>query len=729
MTEDVLAMRASWIAAPQTLARSAAAGSPLGTATGSWLLRRDVDLAGHLLVDRETGEDLTLCGAELLVASTGDVRAYVDEELVADVRALGPGIAELARADLGELLLGPHGRADHLSLALAHVEDGSTGAAGGPGRVPPSVIGALVLTAQTPAGQERQIVVGTDTSWWTAPGPIRFAPRTEPGRRMLELHGPTADAPGEAESAEADPEDWLAFGIMHADRTRQWQRAVDRGRHPSLVHPQLVEAPQLVAEELVAVREVVLAPGGVQCLDLGAPVRSRPELALPDGARRPVTLWGGMVPGTPPCGGDLQIRTGGQAAVLEAHGTCAGRYLHIHGSPDLEVTDIAVPVRTGILPRPLGIELSDDVLARMLGDAFASLAMRCQEQYRGDDDIPLLGQIAVTARAALLTGHDTWRSERSLRAFCDTARSDGSGTVVDAVAPGGPHADLDEHTFSLPTWILAHRALAPLDRRFETVLTGITQRLLARARTGAPAERMDTLAAALGAFDALIAQRSRDTSTGALPPVSVSARAGSDSLTQARDALRARGREVLRAPREARSQGAWLAQRRTGSSEDTSTARAAAQALLCGLVTEQERPATTATLLSALTADPSAARTDPRGLLRAALLRAGSGRQVVDAHRGGDDVPPLVLLELIGALSGLELDGDRLHVRTPTLALRGVELRLPHRRGDVTIRWEGTSGTISAPRGTSVLVHRPEGGAPLWYNSGTTALTRPAPTA
>ena len=94
---------------------------------------------------------------------------------------------------------------------------------------------------------------------------------------------------------------------------------------------------------------------------------------------------------------------------------------------------------------------------------------------------------------------------------------------------------------------------------------------------------------------------------------------------------------------------------------------------------------------------------DPEGLVRAALLRAGAGREVVDAHREGDDVPPVVLTELVGAVSGMTVDGDRVHVRTPSLPLEAIDLDLAHPRGDIEIRWDCEEGEVIVPELAKVV--------------------------
>lgn len=686
-------MRASWISAP-------GADGP-----GSWLLRRDIDLV-PLLASRDGLGEARIGWARLLVASTGDVTAYVDDREVCAVRALGPAAAAGAVEDVTELLLPGGARADHVSLALIHVDDraGRPAVEGGP-----AVLAALVLDVERgapgPGTATETLVVGSDGAWWTAPGPIAFAPREDPALRMLELHEAPASGSG---LGPRDDLRWTAFGAMHTDAERTWTPAVDRGRHPSLVHPPIVIAPPLVEEYEVEIRDHVMAPGGVQCLDLGETVCIRPLLALPDGARRPVTLWAGPVPGTPPRGGDVRIDTRGQAAVLEAHGTMTGRWLHVHGAPDLDTEGVELPVRTGVLPRPLGVDLSDERVSLLLSDALASLHARCQEQYRGEAGPPLLAQIARTARAALLVGADTWRSERALDAFLATARSVDVGMVVDAIAPDGPRADLDEHTYALPAWVADQAAAGAPPRRAARVIAGIWERLAARVEQGpSPAERMTTAAAALEAIEAL----------GRL-----ARRGGSDTepFALAARSLREQARETLRAGRASGGRGTWLEAR----GDAASTPRATAMAVLSGLVDADDLPFALLALRPVLEEGHAA---DPEGLVRAALLRAGAGREVVDAHREGDDVPPVVLTELVGAVSGMTVDGDRVHVRTPSLPLEAIDLDLPHPRGDIEIRWDCEEGEVVVPEGMHVLVHADGASAPVWYNSGTTAVRRPAP--
>lgn len=686
-TADPLAMRASWIAAP-------------GARTGAWLLRRDVDL-GALLVDEVTREALTLLSAELVVASTGDVSVQLGEEHLADVRSVGPDAATGTRIDLTSHLLAlRRSLVDHVSIGLRHVEDGTTA-----GRFGTAVIGGLVLHLAVPAGswtdeEQRIVVVPTDSRWWTSPEPVSFVPREEPGRRPLEVH----EVVDSWTDDDGDELDWMRFGVMHTDDSRTWSPAADLGGHPSLVHPEIVLAPPLVEEELVTVRESVLAAGGVQCFDLGAPSRARPVLALPEGARRAITVWSGATPGSAPRGGDVQITTHGRAAILEAHGTSAGRWLHVHGAPDLEIGDFAVPVRRGILPRPLALELPDDLLVQLLSDGLATLAMRSQEHYVGADEIPVLTDLARTARTALRVGHDTWRSGRALGDFVATARESAEGTVVDAIAPGELHADLDEHTFALPGWVREHRDAADLPRGAEHVAGGIIARIVARTRHGAaPADRMSTLAAALDALG---------------PPERLDpSREDHRVIAQAREALVRCGRERLRARAAHGGRAAWLETR-----EDTDTsASATALALLAGLVRPEELASTVHILRGGLE-DP-----DGEGLIRAALIRAGEGQAVVDGHEPGAEVPPIVTGELVRALSGIRVEGDRIHVHAPTFPLETLDLVLPHRRGAIRVRWDGTSGTAESPEGTHLLVH-PEGASePVWYNSGTAPLTRPAP--
>lgn len=506
-TEDVpsgilaaLAMRASWISAPDA------------RASGSWLLRRDLDLAA-LLGARDGGGEAVIVSAHVLAASTGDVEMLVDSEPVIDVRGLGSAVASAGCADVTDLLLPGGPRVDHVSLALAHIDGRPADAIAA---VPPAVLAGLVLRVRRNGGgraadgEEATIVVGTDPAWWTAPGPLAFAEREDPARPPLEVHeGPDAWADEDA----VDDRGWTRFGAMHTDPERTWAPAVDRGRHPSLVHPPVVPLPDLVEEEDVPVRGLVVSAHGVQCLDLGQSVRARPVLALPDGARRPVTVWGGPVPGTAPRGGDVRIETHGRAAVLESHAAVTGRWLHVHGSPDLDVEDAVVPVRRGILPRPFGIDVSDELVSLLLSDAMASLQARCQELYRGHQGQPLLGEIAATARAALLAGSDTWRSARGLEAFLRTARTVADGMVVDAIAPDGPVADLDEHTYALPGWIADHATFGPPPGGAGRVLGGISARLMRRLEQGpSPTERMSTAAAALDALDAFtrLARRSGD---------------------------------------------------------------------------------------------------------------------------------------------------------------------------------------------------------------------------
>lgn len=720
--EDPLVMRASWIAAP-------------GAVTGSWLLRRDVDL-GTLLADEVTGTPLELLAAELVVATTGDVDAYLGDDLVAEVRSIGPGSAVARRIDLTDHLLGlRRNLVGHASLGLRHVEDGST--AGG---AVVAVLGGLVLHVRVPAGswtdEERRLeVVGTDATWWTTPDDITFRTREEPGRRALEVHE-VLDSWTDDDGS--DPFDWTRFGAMHSDARRDWTRAVDLGGHPSLVHPDLVVAPELVVEDFATVRGHVLTAGGVQCLDLGGPARSRPVIALPDGARRPVTLWAGPHPGTAPHGGDLQILTHGRAAVLDAHGSVAGRWLHIHGAPDLELGEIAVPVRVGVLPRPLQVDLSDDLLAQVLADGLAGLGVRAQERYLGEDGVPLLGDIARIARAALLVGHDTWRSERALTDFLATARRGPEGTVVDAIAPGDMHVDLDEHTFALAAWVADQRDAGHLPRGAEGVVRGIIGRILARTgHDSAPADRMSTLAAALDALDAADRALRADLTEDDREQIAV-----------ARELLVDAARERLRARRGHGVRGAWLDAR----GDEEGSAEATALAVLAGLVRRDEAAATTHVLRTALeeaarpVVDPDEVEDvedadaedaedaedaflapvdpDPRGLVRAALVRAGDGHRVIARHVPGDDVPPLLLREIVDALSGIEIDGDRIHVRPPRLALDALDLVLPHRRGDIHLDWDGPDGTVEGPPGTHVLVH-PEGASePVWYNSGTAPVSR-----
>lgn len=689
-TADPLAMRASWIAAP-------------GARSGAWLLRRDVDL-GSLLVDEVTRDALTLLSAELVVATTGDVTVQLGDELLADVRSVGPGVATGTRIDLtAHLLEMRRSLVDHVSIGLRHVEDGST-----TGGAPASVIGALVLHVALPAGswtdeEQRVAVVPTDSTWWSSPEPVSFVPRDEPGRRPLEVHE-VADTWTDDEGDELD---WMRFGVMHTDDSRAWSPATDLGGHPSLVHPEILYPPPLVEEELVVVRDHVLATGGVQCFDLGGPVRSRPLLALPEGARRAITLWSGPTPGTSPRGGDVQVTTHGRATTLEAHGTSAGRWLHVHGAPDLELGDFALPVRRGVLPRPIALDLPDDLLVQLLSDGLTTLGMLSQEHYVGTDEVPLLADIARTARTALLVGHDTWRSGRALEEFVATAHeaTDGAeGVVVDAIAPGDLHADLDEHTFALPGWVREHRDAAAPPRGAEHVAQGVLARIVARTRHGAtPADRISTLAAAL---DALGPSERLDPE-----------REDHRVIAQARDALVRCGRERLRVRPGQGRRAAWLETR-----DDTETsARATALALLSGLVRPAELAGTVHVLRGGLE-EP-----DEQGLVRAALVRAGEGHLVVAGHEPGTAIPPVVTGELVRAISGIRIEGDRIHVHVPIQPLETLDLVLPHRRGAIHLVWDGTTGTAESPEGTHLLVH-PEGASePMWYNSGTAPLTRPAP--
>jgi len=692
---DALGMQASWISATDD------------ARPGAWLLRRDVDL-GTALTDRDSGADLELLSASMVAASTGDVEVYVDGHRVGAVRFLGPASAGTVVADVTDRVLGSGRRTENLALGLRHVEDRPVGA----GRAPGSVLAGLVLTARpvgARAGSERTIVVGTDTSWLATPAGITFEARADPARRLREVH---EGADAETAADDADPLGWTRFGVMHTDARRRWRPAVDRGRHPSLVHPPLVQAPELVEEEVVPVLGRVLAPGGVQCLDLGQTARCRPVLALPEGARRPITVWSGPVPGTPPRGGDISLETFGRAAVLDAHGTTSGRWLHVHGAPDLEIEGIALPVRAGILPRPFGIDLSDERVAQFLGDGIASLRARSQERYLGEDGVPVLAEIVRTARCALWLGGDTWRSARALEAYLGTAHETDDGTVVDVIAPDGPRADLDEHTYALPGWVADHAALAPAPRRAGAVIGGIAARLLRRIEHGpSPAARMSTLAAALDALDAF---------------TRLARRAGAPDqelrrYVRAAEDLRRSGRVALRATRQTGGSATYLAARGDAASTPTATALA----VLSGLVEASELAVTCAALRPVL---DDVQALDATGSVRGALLRSGSGRQVLDAHRDGDDVPPLVLSELVSAVSGLTIDGDRLHVRTPALPLVGLDLDVPHARGTVRIRWDGAAGTIDAPPGTHVLVHPDGASSPVWYNSGSTAVQRPDPT-
>lgn len=687
-----LAMRASWIAAPGA------------TGPGSWLLRRDLILA-PLLADPAGGEDAIIESAQLFMASTGDVTVMLDAREVLDVRALDPTVAAAACVDVTDLLVPGGQRVEHLSLAVRLVDDRPEG-------VPPAVLGGLVLRvrrASAPRGRRALdlVVVGTDDQWWTAPGPITFAPREDPGRRLLEVHDVPASGTGDAVTDELE---WTRFGVMHTGDHGEWHSAVDRGRHPSLVHPPVVVVPPLVEEVLVPVAGHVLAPGGVQCLDLGQTVSARPVLALPDGARRPLTLWGGPAPGSPPRGGEVRIDTHGRVAVLEAHGTCTGRWLHVHGAPDLDTTDIAMPVRMGILPRPFGLDVSDELVSLLLSDALASLRARAQEQYRGESGAPLLAQIARTARAALVAGADTWRSARALESFLRTARPADPGLVVDAIAPGGPVVDLDEHTYALPAWVADQATVGTAPSGAGRVLAGIATRLLHRIEHGpSPAERMATAAAALDALGAF---------------ARLARRSGGDvtEFTDAAALLREQATGALRGARASGGRGTWLAA--TGDPE--SSAEATAMAVLSGLAQPEDAPFTLRALRPAL-ADVSSA--DPDGLVRAALIRAGGGTEVVASHREGDDVPPIVLTEVLEALTGLTMDGDRVHVRPPSLPVEGIDLDLGHRRGDVQIRWVGTEGTVVLPENTHLLVHEDGAAQPVWYNSGTTSIRRPDPAA
>lgn len=744
---DPLAMHASWIQAETARpAASGQSGTREGIVRGAWLLRRDVDLAG-ICRDPATGRRLELASAEVIAASTGDVELHLDGRWLLDARALGPRVAAAERLDVTEQLRERLAEAEAgrpsgddgatVAIGLRHLEDGASGSAGGPGRVPASVIAGLVIRVIGTDGELRESVVGTDATWLAADADITYTPRTDPGRRPREEHRARPDSGGE--------QAWLVPGVMRTDTERAWRPARTVGTHPSLVHPPLLFAPPLVEEIATTVQEWRLAPGDVQCLDLGAPVRSRPVLAIPPGARRPVTIWAGPVPGSAPRGGDLQITTGGQGAILEAHATAAGRWLHIHAAPDLdaaelgeqwEIGELEMPVRIGILPRPLAVDVSDERVAQLLADGLAGLGARCQEQYQGEQGAPLLAEISRTARAALLAGQDTWRSARALGDFLATAREVPDGTVVDAIAPGGPVADLDEHTFALPAWIAAHHGAQSAPTGADAVLGGIAARLAARIEQGpSPAERMSTLAAAIEALDALISLRERagdarrDTARGSEAAGDVPARDAdaedplpTDRLRALRRTLRDQGRRTLRASRAAGGKGAWLPERGAASAD----AAAAALAVLAGLSTPDELIVTAAHLRDALREAP-VPLADPHGLLRAALLRTDLALEVAAAHEPGDDVPPALLIELIGAISGLRMDGDRLHVRTPALELEGLELTLPHRRGHVRISWSGPDGSIEAPEGTHVLIHPDGGGAPVWYNSGTTALERPEP--
>lgn len=688
---DALGMRASWIA-------------PEGAAgPGAWLVRCDIDLL-PLLQDRTDGVELVLESAHVVVASTGDVAALLDSEPIGDVRYLGPTVAATLVADVTDAVLAAYASAGGLALALRVVDDRALA----PHRAAPAVLAALVLRARGAAGgASRTLVVGSDASWLVADAGIVFELREDPARRPREVHA-LPDAWADEDAVEKD---WTAFGAMHTDAHRTWRPAVEAGRHPSLVHPRLEVPPRLVAEELVPVRERILAPGGVQCLDLGQTVRCRPELALPEGARRPVTVWAGAVPGTPPHGGDLRLVTHGRAGVLEAHGTTSGRYLHIHGAPDIEELDIVLPVRTGVLPRVFETDLSDDRLSLLLSDGLASLGARCQERYTGEDAAPLLADIARTARTALWLGGDTWRSARALEAYLDTARRADVGTVVDVIAPDGPRADLDEHTFALPGWIADHAGAAPAPRRAGAVVGGIAERLLHRiARGPSPAGRMDTLVAALDALDAF--ER-------------LARRAGAPEEERGRYAraaadLRAEGRASLRAHRTTGGSARYHAAR----GDRDSSSRATAGAILAGLVEPHELAVTRATLRHAL---EESALDDPTGAIRAALVRAGDGTAVLAAHGDGDDVPPLLLSEVVSAVSGVRIDGDRVHVRTPLLPIEGLDLELPHQRGTVRIRWDGATGEVDLPVGCHALVLPDGASSPVWYNNGTTALRRPAP--
>lgn len=700
-TEDVTAAlleclgnRASWISALE-----AARGTG-----GSWLLRRDLDLAP--LLGSGGGDEPQILSAHVVAVSTADVAVLVDAVPVLDVRAVGPAVASAASADVTDAILPGGTRVDHVSLALVHVDGRSDRSIA---EVPPAVLAALVLRVRrgieewTTDEEVETVVVGTDARWWTAPGPVAFEPREDLGRPPLEVH----DAPVPwADEDLVDDLAWTRYGAMHGDASRTWTSAADQGRHPSLVHPPIVPLPVLVEEEDVAVRELVIAPGGVQCLDLGQSVCARPVLALPDGALRPITLWAGPTPGTPPRGGDVRIETHGRAAVLDAHGTARGRWLHVHGSPDLEAEDVTIPVRRGVLPRPFGVDLSDELVSLLLSDALASLQARAQERYLGDAGTPLLAEIARTARAALLAGADTWRSARGLEVFLATARSVPDGMVVDAIAPEGPVADLDEHTFSLPGWIADHAVSGSVPRGAGRVLGGISARLHHRLEHGpSPADRMDTTAAALDALDGL---------------ARLARRGGEDPAPHraAIEALRAQARATLRATRSSGGRGTWLEAR----GDAASTARATALAALAGLVDPEDAPFSRTTLRAVIAEDPE-------GLIRAALVRLGEGRAVIDAHRDGDDVPPVVLSEVLAALTGLTFDGDRVHLGVPSLPVEGVDLDLAHPRGDVRIRWEGGEGTAEVPEGAHLLVTEAGASDPVWYNSGTTAVRRPWPSA
>ncbi|MDO5662188.1 MAG: hypothetical protein Q4G40_05800 [Brachybacterium sp.] len=695
--EDVLAaleMQASWI------------GQPGARGAGSWLHRRDIDLAG-LLADPDDGHMRTLLAAEVVIAATGEASVVVDSIPVGRSGQVSGEILPLTRFDITARLMSRTTLIPHLALGIHHTDSCRHRTVHGI-TPEPSALAALVLHVAPGSAswtdQGEMVVLGTDSTWHSTEGWIDFQDRSEPGRRPLEIHHP-----------ERFDRLWTGWGAMHTDTSRTWVPAADRGRHPSLAHPRLVPAPPLVREEEVYARERRMALGSVQVFDLGRPVWFRPVLPLPDGARRRVAVWAGPEPGTPPRGADMVIDTAGEAVLLETSGTVGGRWLHVAGSPDIEVDEVVVAARVGVLPHEPVIETSEIDLAQLLHDGMDSLRARCQEVYTTgageEDDQPTLAGIGRLARTALRLGRDSWRSARALEAFLRTARPNSVGIVVDAIAPGGGGADLDEHTYALPGWLIEHIGSGVMAPRAAEVVDGIIDRLIHRLENGhSPAYRMTTLAAAL---DALRAMERYARHLG------IEGDARSRRRSAAIERLMAEGRTRLRAGRTAGGRGAFLP---TADAEQT-TARSTALAVLSGLTDDAAAMSVRATLRRAL-ADGTP---DHDGIIRAALVRLGSAADVVTAHEPGDDLPPAALQKIVAAATGVRIHAERIHVRAPELPSLGLEASLPHPRGPVRVRWDGPRGEVEAPHGTHVLVRHPGASSPVWYNSGTTALERPDP--
>ncbi|WP_058234515.1 hypothetical protein [Devriesea agamarum] len=683
--------RAAWIRHPDA------------KGVGAWWLHTDIDLGTAGIP-----ATATILSAQIIVAGHHDLTVFIDHDEVLDMRSAGGDDVTLAtQADITDLIQESPVRRDHLSMNALHVFWGE-GSDRDP--VPPVALIALVLTLQ---GQDQPVVIGSGRSWYAAVAPFELETGSDAWQRPRELQRPLTKLPEGTIPPAWDR--YAQWGAPHRDGASFIPVDVV-GRHPTLEVPPIQPVGPLVTEQPVWSVTRHLLRGGVQVFDFDRPMRLRPRLTVPGERHRKITVWSGDRLGAPPDGGALVIDPGQDPGVVLAHGGIDGRYVHVHGAADLPTAQVGGMERVAIFPHELDIEVSDDHVARLIWAGWLTLKRLCQENYLGEGDTQLLARAARTARTALWLGGDIHRSRIALGRFLASAKRfpPGKGTVS-ALAPGVlSDVVLEEHSWSLPTWLLTHVETSgefDLALRSLSVLTGQLNAIRHRSAEGTqlPADSTAVTFAATSALGA-IARMGKLLGENCLDPV---------GTTAMREQLVQVARRDLRAHRVHGARGTWLSDH-GGAGPDTVTT---AEAVLAGLVEDDMRAHTAIRMRTA--AAHETLTEHEQGLIAAAMLRCGAGHDSLEQVRSIQDVPPELLDASVRAVTGLTVVGDRLHLQTPTLAVTHVHLRLPHRRGSIVVNWDGRNGRIEVPDGVVLLVHGEGKHEPVWYNSGVTDVTRP----